>query len=86
MEACRGGRVETARILLDHGANVHYQNGVSPLTLVNFNVHDWLCCNALQFGESVIWCASSAGETECVKVLVKYGAQVDLPVRYSLVL
>ena len=28
MEACRGGHVETARILLDHGANVDYQNGV----------------------------------------------------------
>ena len=36
---------------------------------------------ALQYGESALVCVSSAGETECVKVLVKYGAQVDLPVR-----
>ena len=38
---------------------------------------------ALQYGESPLWCASSAGETECVKVLVKYGAQVLLSVRCS---
>ena len=36
---------------------------------------------ALQLGQSALWCASSAGETECVKLLLKYGAQVDLPVR-----
>ena len=36
---------------------------------------------ALQRGESALWRASSAGETECVKLLLKYGAQVDLPVR-----
>jgi ankyrin repeat protein len=35
----------------------------------------------LQSGRSALWWASSAGETECVKVLLKYGAQVDLPVR-----
>ena len=34
----------------------------------------------LQLGQSALWCASSAGEAECVKLLVKYGAQVDLPV------
>ena len=38
---------------------------------------------ALQNGQSALWCASTGGETECVKVLVKYGAQVDLPVRYD---
>ena len=36
---------------------------------------------ALQGGRSALWGASFAGETECVKVLMKYGAQVDLPVR-----
>ena len=36
---------------------------------------------ALQYGESALWVASEAGETECVKLLLKYGAQVDLPVR-----
>ena len=35
----------------------------------------------LQFGQSALWWARSDGETECVKVLLKYGAQVDLPVR-----
>jgi ankyrin repeat protein len=35
----------------------------------------------LQYGLSALHCASYAGETECVKVLLKYGAQVDLPVR-----
>ena len=35
----------------------------------------------MQYGCSALWCASNAGNTECVKVLVKYGAQVDLPVR-----
>jgi hypothetical protein len=35
----------------------------------------------LQRGQSALWLASDAGETECVKVLLKYGAQVDLPVR-----
>ena len=38
---------------------------------------------ALQDGRSTLWCASDADKTECVKVLVKYGAQVDLPVRYD---
>ena len=28
IEACAGGHVETARILLDHGANVDHQNKV----------------------------------------------------------
>ena len=32
-----------------------------------------------QYGESALWVASGAGETECVKLLLKYGAQVDLP-------
>ena len=36
---------------------------------------------ALQRGESALWVASEAGETECVKLLLKYGAKVDLPVR-----
>ena len=35
----------------------------------------------MQSGRSALHWASSAGETECVKVLLKYGAQVDLPVR-----
>ena len=37
----------------------------------------------LQYGQSALWWASDVGETECVKVLVKYGAQVDLPVRHD---
>ena len=36
---------------------------------------------ALQYGQSALHCASFAGETECVKLLLKYGAQIDLPVR-----
>ena len=35
----------------------------------------------MQYGRSALLCTSDAGETECVKVLVKYGAQVNLPVR-----
>ena len=35
----------------------------------------------LQDGQSALWRASYTGRTECVKVLLKYGAQVDLPVR-----
>ena len=38
---------------------------------------------ALQKGQSALWRASADGETECVKVLVKFGAQTDLPVRYD---
>ena len=38
----------------------------------------------MQGGKSALWCASNAGNAECVKVLVKYGAQVDLPVRYDI--
>ena len=37
----------------------------------------------LQYGQSALWWASNVGETECVKVLVEYGAQVDLPVRHD---
>ena len=37
----------------------------------------------MQYGCSALWCASDAGDTECVKVLVKYGAQIDLPVRHD---
>ena len=38
--ACEGGHVETARILLDHGANVDYQNKVMLLYLniVNYSL------------------------------------------------
>jgi ankyrin repeat protein len=28
INACQGGHIETARVLLDHGANVDYQNKV----------------------------------------------------------
>jgi ankyrin repeat protein len=35
----------------------------------------------LQRGQSALYRASFTGKTECVKVLLKYGAQVDLPVR-----
>ena len=35
----------------------------------------------LQGGQSAIWRASKAGEAECVIILLKHGAQVDLPVR-----
>ena len=28
MEACRGGHIETANVLLDHGANVDYHTKV----------------------------------------------------------
>ena len=28
IQACQGGHVKTARVLLDHGANVNYQNKV----------------------------------------------------------
>ena len=32
IQACRYGHVETARVLLDHGANVDHQNNVSSRT------------------------------------------------------
>ena len=32
-------------------------------------------------GRSALYCASCAGDRECVKLLLKYGAQVDLAVR-----
>jgi ankyrin repeat protein len=32
IKACRCGHVETARVLLDHGANVDQQNNVSRRT------------------------------------------------------
>ena len=35
----------------------------------------------LQDGRSALWWASNAGETECVMILLKHEAQVDLPVR-----
>ena len=40
---------------------------------------------APQYGQSALHHASSAGETECVEVLLKYGAQVDLPVRCDVI-
>jgi ankyrin repeat protein len=36
---------------------------------------------ALQYGQSALHCASFACKTECVKVLLKYGAQMNLLVR-----
>ena len=38
----------------------------------------------IQAGRPTLWYASSGGKTECVKLLLKYGAQVDLPVRCDL--
>ena len=32
IQACQYGHVETARVLLDHGANVDHQNNVSSIT------------------------------------------------------
>ena len=39
IKACRRGHVETARVLLDHGANVDHQNNVSTRTQILTN---WL--------------------------------------------
>ena len=33
IKVCRGGHVETARVLVEHGANVDQQNNVSSKTL-----------------------------------------------------
>ena len=79
IKACQYGRVETARVLLDHGANVDHQNKVIPSSIIYKTVYRVILYH--KFGQSALWWASFVGETECVEVLVKYGAQVDLPVR-----
>ena len=35
-----------------------------------------------QYGQSALWCAAFANKTECAKVLLKFGAQVDLAVKH----
>ena len=78
--ACEHGHTETARVLLKHGAYVDYQNKVFELFYA-FTSNCLLKDVALQYGHSALHSASFDGRTECVKVLLKYGAQVDLPVR-----
>ena len=52
-------------------------------SMLKLSSHVALTVLALQFGQSALHYASIVGEIEYVKVLVKYGAQVDLPVRYD---
>jgi ankyrin repeat protein len=82
IRACAKRCVEMVTVLLDHATDVNYQNEVKlnlyTVTLItNFILTDL----TLQLSQSALWWASITGETECVKVLLKYGAQVDLPVR-----
>ena len=80
INACVKGDVEKVTVLLDFGADVNYKDEVK-ISIVH--VHCSRCYSdlTLQIGRSALWYASNAGRTECVKVLLKYGAQVDLPVR-----
>ena len=84
MEACRLGHARTATLLLEHGANVHYQNKVylSVFSLMLID-NDWYILFH-KFGQSALWRSSATGRTECVEVLLKYGALVDSPVRYDM--
>ena len=76
------GHVKTVRLLLDHGADMDHQNKVISLGLnreLAIFIMEVILFNKI--GQSALWCASEAGESECVELLLKYGAQVDLPVR-----
>ena len=58
MEACRLGHARTATLLLEHGANVHYQNKVhlSMFSLMLID-NDWHCSTSLAnqlFGVQVL--------------------------------
>ena len=81
IDACRLGDVERTTVNLECGAHVHHQDEVSTSHLMTNLMLFILTGLALQRGRSALWLASDAGETECVKLLLKYGAQVDLPVR-----
>ena len=88
INACEKGCIEKVTVLLDLGADVNYQAEVKQqnLYIIILQVHCQqmlfiLTDLTLQRGQSALWWSSYAGRTECVKVLLKYGAQVDLPVR-----
>ena len=83
IKASKEGCVEKVTVLLDLGADVNYQDEVK-ISIVHVHYQQMLFILTdltLQYGQSALWYASKAGETECVEVLLKYGAQVDLPVR-----
>ena len=89
IKACRHGHIETAKVLLDYGANVEHQNNVSIrsqkvwvhkcclnwLCLFPDNVSDEFCI--LQYGETALILACFNGKSETVRLLLIAGAKTD---------
>ena len=48
IKACRNGHVETARVLLDHKANIDYQNNVNIVELTDLELR----CGVITFVSS----------------------------------
>ena len=81
IEACAGGHVETAGLLLDHRANVDHQNNVSSQIILYY---DNLKC-ILQNGETALNLACYKEESETVSLLLKAGAKTDIQEEVAIV-
>ena len=76
--ACWCGCVDIVRILLDHGAIVDYQSLVSrmiPIAIAHQRCFFFL---TTQQGALPLYVASQEGHLQVIKVLLEYGASVNL--------
>ena len=60
IRACREGHVETARVLVEHRANVDQQNNVSniiqwnPLKRTPLEPNDFVCCSEVCLAQGLV--------------------------------
>ena len=66
--------IEVARFLIEHGANIDYQNEVFDKHVLFYN----LLCIPPQNGYSSLQAACDSGNTDIVKLLIQSNANIEL--------
>lgn len=91
IEACDGGHVGTATLLIDYGARVDYKNKVSLKNMQNVEISlympliaCWSIYSYVQFGQHSLYFASYDGKLSIVRLLIQRGAEIDLPTDVSI--
>ena len=75
--------IEVARFLVEHGANIDYQNKVFDNHVLFSN---YLLCIPPQYGYSSLQAACDSGNTDIVTLLIQSNANIELKNKVGFVL